>query len=83
MRVRVTITDGVCSGGFHHEGDVVDLDWTTPEGMCLGAYMAVAPYAMAMLAGGSFDWETEDGAAMVHCPDPDGLTMELRRLPDE
>ncbi len=76
--VRITIKDGVCQGKIHEIGQVFTVDETTPEGMCLGAWEAIAPYLTALRYGGNFPWESEKGVAVIHCPDPCGITLELR-----
>jgi uncharacterized repeat protein (TIGR04076 family) len=35
---------------------------------------------MALKYGGDFPWEPEMGVATIHCPDPKGIVMELRRM---
>ncbi len=37
MSIRITVTGGQCQGGFHKVGDVLVVEATTPQGMCLGA----------------------------------------------
>lgn len=80
MPVRITVKEGQCQGKFHDVGQVVTVERTTPEGMCLGAWHAIAPYVTVLLCGGSFPWEKEEGVATIHCPDPKGITLELRRV---
>ena len=57
MAVVITIKRGKCQGGFHSIGDTFTVESTTPSGMCLGAWNAVAPYVCALLFGGNFPWE--------------------------
>ena len=78
--VRVTVKDGVCQGGVHKVGDTFIAGDTTPEGVCVDAWATIAPYAMVLRCGGDFAWSKEKGAAEIHCPDPDGITLELRRV---
>lgn len=82
MAVVITIKRGKCQGGFHNIGDMFTVESTTPSGMCLGAWNAVAPYVCALLFGGNFPWEQEKGVATIHCPDPKGITLELKRTDD-
>ncbi|HIE50503.1 MAG TPA: TIGR04076 family protein [Armatimonadetes bacterium] len=79
MAVTITVKGGVCQGGIHQVGQVITVERTTPSGMCLGAWNAVAPYVTALLFGADFPWEREKGLATIHCPDPQGITLELRR----
>lgn len=83
MPIRITIKGGKCQGQINNRGQVFMVGDTTPEGMCTGAWMAVAPYVMALQYGSNFPWEPEEGYALVHCPDPKGITLELRRVDDQ
>jgi len=80
MPIRITVKDGKCQGDIHEIGQVFTVDETTPEGVCTGAWDAIAPYVMTLLCGGNFSWEKEKGVATLHCPDPKGITLELRRI---
>jgi len=80
MAIRITVKDGQCQGSVHPVGQVITVDGKTPEGMCLGAWNAIAPYLTALRFGGNFPWEKEEGVATIHCPDPKGITLELRRI---
>ena len=79
-RVRVTVKDGVCQGGVHKVGDAFIAGDTTPEGVCVDAWAAIAPYVMTLRCGGEFSWAKEGGAAEIHCPDACGITLELKRM---
>lgn len=79
MSIIITVKDGVCHGGTHRVGQVITVERTTPGGMCLGAWNAIAPYLTALRHGANFPWEKEEGVALIHCPDPEGITLELRR----
>jgi hypothetical protein len=35
---------------------------------------------MTLQCGGDFSWEEEKGTATIHCPDPKGITLELKRI---
>ena len=80
MPVEITIKSGRCQGGHHKAGDRFVVEWETPGGLCIGAWDAIAPYVMTLLCSGNFSWENEPGRAQIHCPDPDGITLELRRI---
>ena len=82
MSVRITIKAGKCHGNIHNVGQVFTVDRTTPEGICPGAWNAIAPYVTALRFGASFPWEKRKDAATIHCPDPEGITLELKRLDD-
>ncbi|UCG91997.1 MAG: TIGR04076 family protein [candidate division WOR-3 bacterium] len=80
MTIKITIINGVCQGDHHTVGQEFIVEHTTPAGMCLGAWNASAPYVSALRFGGNFPWEKEEGVATIHCPDPKGITLELRRV---
>ena len=80
MTIRITIKEGQCSGKIHKVGDTFTVEHTTPAGMCMGAWNAIAPYVTTLRCGGNFPWEKQKGVATIHCPDPKGITLELRRV---
>jgi uncharacterized repeat protein (TIGR04076 family) len=80
MPVRITVKSGKCQGDIHEIGQVFTVDETTPEGICIGAWDAISPYVMSLWYGGNFPWAEEKGTATIHCPDPKGMTFELRRI---
>ena len=80
MQVQIKVLKGKCQGGIHKVGDVFTVEWTTPVGICLGAWNALSPCVIALLCGGNFPWEKEAGYTTIHCPDPKGITFELRRI---
>lgn len=79
MTIYIRVKEGECQGGTHKVGQIFTVEHTTPAGMCLGAWNAIAPYLTALRCGASFPWEKEQGMATIHCPDPRGITLELRR----
>ena len=79
--IKITITGGECHGEHHKVGQEFMVERTTPAGMCLGAWNAIAPYVTALRYDANFPWEKEKGVANIHCPDPiGGITLELRRV---
>ena len=80
MPISITIKGGKCQGGINKLGQEFIVEGTTPEGMCLGAWNAISPYMVALLYGANFPWEKEEGYTLIHCPDPKGITLELRRI---
>ena len=83
MPIRITIKGGKCQGNINKVGQAFTVEDTTPAGMCLGAWNSVAPYVTALRYGGNFPWEEQEGYALIHCPDPKGITLELRRISKE
>ena len=83
MPIRITVKRGICQGNIHKTGQVITVGNTTPEGVCLGAWNAIAPYITALLYGGTFPWEKEGINTTIHCPDPKGIVFELTRVEGE
>jgi uncharacterized repeat protein (TIGR04076 family) len=82
MPVRITVIKGECQGGFHQKGDEFIVDWKTPGGMCLGAWDPVSSYVTALLCGATKLPDGNDPDAIeIHCSDPKGITMQVRRIP--
>ncbi len=82
LAVLITIKSGVCQGELHKVGDTFTVGETTPAGMCWGAWDAIMPYVTTLKYGGDFPWAKQKGAANIHCPDPEGITLEIRRIDD-
>jgi len=80
MAIRITVKEGTCQGKRHKIGDTFTVENTTPGGMCLGAWNAVASPVSSLRLGANFPWEKEKGIATIHCPDPKGITLELKRI---
>ncbi len=80
MPVLITVKGGKCQGDIHKIGQVFTVGETTPAGICTGAWDAIFPYVLSLHCGGNFRWEKEKGVATIHCPDPKGITLELRRI---
>ena len=80
MPIQITVIKGECQGDIHKVGQVFTVEDTTPGGVCLGAWNAIAPYLVTLMCGGNFSWEEEDGVATIHCPDPKGITLKLKRI---
>jgi uncharacterized repeat protein (TIGR04076 family) len=78
--VRITVKQGKCQDDIHQIGQVFIVKDTTPEGICKDAWNAIAPYVMTLQCGGNFTWAEEKGTATIHCPDPKGITLELRLI---
>ena len=80
MPVSITVKSGKCQGNNHNIGQTFIVEGTTPGGMCLGAWNSIAPYVTTLLYGGNFPWEKDLGYTEIHCPDPKGITLELKRI---
>jgi len=82
LKVLITVKSGKCQGDIHKPGQTFTIGETIPAGICSGAWDAIAPYVMTLKYGGDFPWEPEKGMAEIHCPDPKGIVLELRRIED-
>ena len=76
----VRVVDGKCAGGFHKIGDTYKISATTPKGMCLAALGVVAPFIGILHCSGEFPWTDERTKTRVHCPDPDGIVLEVEKV---
>ncbi len=80
-KIRITVSGGKCGSGTHEIGQEFILAETTPGGMCLGAWNAIAPYLSALRYGANFPWEEKKGFAKIRCPDPEGgIILTLERI---
>jgi uncharacterized repeat protein (TIGR04076 family) len=80
MPVRITVISGKCQGNIHEIGQDFLVGKTTPEGICLGAWNAIAPFVTALLLGGDLPSGKEKGVMKIHCPDTKGITLEIKRI---
>lgn len=80
MQIRITVTGGTCSDATHAIGDEIIINDVTPAGFCIDAWDAISSYVNTLRRGGNFPWEKEKGVVSIHCPDPDGIIIELRRI---
>jgi uncharacterized repeat protein (TIGR04076 family) len=80
-KIRITVTGGKCSGDTHKVGQEFVFADTTPGGICLGAWNAIAPYLTALRYGANFPWEEKEGCVTIGCPEPDGgIVLQLERI---
>lgn len=79
VKVTTILEKGVCPFGYK-SGDTFTFDEKTPPGICNWAYLAILPFATALLFGGNIPWE-EKGLCRVCCPDPGNpVVFEIRRI---
>lgn len=67
----------------HKVGDKWEIGETTPEGICIYAFLAFAPAWSALRGGGRYSWEEDPNAAHFACPDQGEVVFELRRIQEE
>jgi uncharacterized repeat protein (TIGR04076 family) len=83
-KIRITVGGGKCGSDLHKVGQEFICAETTPGGMCLGAWNAIAPYLAALRYGANFPWEEREGLVAIRCPDPEGgIILELERIEEE
>jgi uncharacterized repeat protein (TIGR04076 family) len=84
--IQLTVKGGTCTNQIHDLDQVFTIEAgfapTTPAGICVHAWNALAPYIMALILDGRFAWEKDGLATTVCCPDPHGITWEVRRVED-
>jgi uncharacterized repeat protein (TIGR04076 family) len=83
--VRITVLDVLESGeppcGYRAGDSWLVTDFHAPEGMCMWALNAIAPFLATLRCGGVFPWESDRDRAVVCCPDPGNpVVLELRRV---
>ena len=81
VMIKVVEAQGICVAN-HKVGDTfVQENEVTVGGICSAAYNTILPYIVALLYGGSFPYQKEDGAVILRCPDPENrLVLELKRV---
>jgi uncharacterized repeat protein (TIGR04076 family) len=79
-KAKVRVIDGKCSGGFHKVGGTYEIGATTPKGMCLAAFGVVAPFLGILHCNGEFPWSNNGTKIRVHCPDPEGIIIEIKKI---
>jgi uncharacterized repeat protein (TIGR04076 family) len=79
-KASITVVGGKCQGGHHKIGDRWEVDSVTPEGMCLGAWESVSSCIMVLNCGGGFSWEKIPTKTKIHCPDPEGIILEVEKI---
>ena len=67
----------------HKVGDAWEIGETTPQGLCIYAFLAFAPAWSALRTGGSYSWEEDPDVAHFSCPDDGEVVFELRRIREE
>ncbi len=63
----------------HKVGDAWEIGATTPQGLCIYAFLAFAPAWSAFHTGGRVVWEEDADVAQFSCPDHGEVVFELRR----
>ena len=63
----------------HKVGDAWEIGATTPQGLCIYAFLAFSPGWSALHTGGRMVWEEDPDVAQFSCPDHGEVVFELRR----
>ncbi len=80
VAIKVISQEGTCAQE-HKVGEEWVISTKTPEGLCLGAFNALHPYAKALMYGGTLPWTSDPDVATFACPDAENpVVFELRRL---
>ena len=48
----------------------------------MGAWGAIFPYVMVLDMDGEFSWEDVPTKIKIHCPDPEGIVLEVEKKAD-
>lgn len=64
----------------HKVGDAWEIGETTPEGLCIFAFLAFAPAWSTLRTGGRFSWSEDPNAAEFGCPDQGEVVFKLQRI---
>lgn len=64
----------------HRPGDAWEIGATTPQGLCIYAFLAFSPAWSALHTGGRILWEEDPDVAQFACPDHGEVVFELRRV---
>jgi len=81
-KILIRVVRGKCQGGYHKIGEIFEIDYDdpmTPQGMCLGAFGSIFPYIMVLSCDGEFSWEKTKTKTRIHCPDPEGIILEIEK----
>ena len=66
MKVRITVKEGKCSGGFHQVGQDFTVEHTTPEGIGIAAEKTkIKKVVLTHLTGPGTRWPPLDPKIMV------------------
>jgi uncharacterized repeat protein (TIGR04076 family) len=69
LRVKLTITESKCRGGYHHAGDVYMVGDLCPP-LCHELWHAIYPSVYALLNGACLDYGNQKAACFdAKCPD--------------
>ena len=82
VKAKIISQKGTCVFG-HNEGDEWIFGATSPAGLCMGAFTALAPFIRTLQCGGEYEWPPGSGVAQLCCPDPfNQVIFELTRITD-
>lgn len=82
-RVRLTITESRCRGGYCRAGDEFIVEDLCPP-LCHELWSAIYPMVYALLNGATLDYGAARAAAFdARCPDGGRVCVHCERLADE
>lgn len=83
VKVVITVKKD-CPWGYHKEGDRFEVEGDLmPGGICIGALFATLPVLLGLQHGAQYAWAKDKDKLLIHCPDPGGMTIELKRMKKE
>lgn len=84
-RVMVSVKTP-CKWGYHKKGEAWEMEdymfKTGERGMCVGLVYPMLPYLMGLVYGAEYGWSEDKDVETVHCMEPGGMVVELRRRKD-
>lgn len=81
VAVKVISQKGTCAAGHKVGDEWVIKGYTTPKGICMGAFDSIFPVAAVMAFDGKFPWSSDPDATEIACSDKDNpVVFEVRRV---
>jgi uncharacterized repeat protein (TIGR04076 family) len=81
VKVKIVSQKGTCVLE-HKEGDEWVFSATSPAGLCMAAFTALAPFIRTLQYGGEYEWPLGSGTLQLCCPDPfNPVIFEITKIP--
>lgn len=82
-KVKLTITESHCRGGYHREGDVFVVDDLCPP-LCHELWSSIYPMVYALKNGAALDYGAERAACFdARCPDGGRVCIHGEAMPEK
>ena len=81
VSVKVLSQKGYCAMGHKVGDEWIIKGYSSPGGICLGAFGAIFPVVGVMAFHGRYPWSKDPDCERVACPDAENpVVFEVRRL---